>query len=102
MLQFEIDLSQITPQGGDPALLQSVQVNFLTMNRRPQGNDTGQKIWDALGDGRTPNGVNEFVRIPLTTSRVWTNTDIDIEPPTSDCPDPDLDIVNWSVEVRRP
>jgi hypothetical protein len=101
-LEFEIDLSQITPNGTLTSDLQSVLVNFLTMNRRPQGGDTGQKLWDALGDGHDPNTVNDYVRIPLTSSRIFTNSDFqDLEVP-GDVPDPDLDIVNWSVEVRRP
>jgi hypothetical protein len=101
-IQFEIDLSQITPNGVLPENLLSVQINFMTMNRRPLGNDSGSKIWDALGDGRVPGTVNDFILIPLTTSRIYTNADFqDIEVP-GDTPDPDLDIISWSVEVRRP
>lgn len=101
-IEFEIDLSQITPTGVVTADIQSVQVNFLTMNRRPQGSDTGAKLWDALGDGHDPNSVNDYVRIPLTSSRIWTNTDFSDVEVTGDVPDPDLDITDWSVEVRRP
>ncbi len=101
-LQFEIDLSQIAPNGVNPQDLQSVQVNFLTMDRVPQGNDSGQKFWDALGNGFDPNSVNDYVRIPLNVSRTYTNADFQNLEPANDVPDPDLDIVAWSVEVRKP
>lgn len=103
-IQFEIDMSQITPIGGNPALFQSILVNFLTMDRRPIGNDNGTKVWDALGDSRDPNSINDYVRIPLTSSRVFTNADFqDLEVANDVTPyDPNLDIVDWSVEVRRP
>jgi hypothetical protein len=102
-IQFEIDLSQVLPSGvTDPNTLNYMQLNFLTMNRIPAPNDTGSKIWDALGDGRDPNGVNEFIRIPLNASRIWTNTDFQDIEVQGDCVDPNLDIVSWSVEVRKP
>lgn len=102
VLQFEIDLSQITPNGVDPATLQSVQVNFLTMDRIPQGGDPNGKFWDALGDGHDPNSVNDYVRIPLTSSAIYNNQSFqDLEVP-GDTPDPNLDIIDWSVEVRKP
>lgn len=102
-IQFEIDLSQIKPSGvSDVSTLQSVQVNFLTMNRRLQGGDTGTKIWDALGNSGDPNSINDYVRIPLTSSRIYTNSDFQDLEPQGDCPDPDLDIIDWSVEVRKP
>ena len=101
-LHFELDLSQITPSGVDPATLQSLQINFLTMDRAPQGNDTSQKFWDALGNSADPNTVNDFIRIPLNISRTYRNSDFQDLEPSNDVPDPDLDIVDWSVEVRRP
>lgn len=101
-LQFEIDMSQITPTGGDPSLFQSVQVNFLTMDRAPTGSYSGSKFWDALGDGHDPNSVNDYVRIPLTSSRTYTNADFNDLEPQGDTVDPNLDIISWSVEVRRP
>ncbi|HVT13294.1 MAG TPA: hypothetical protein VHE55_13595 [Fimbriimonadaceae bacterium] len=102
-IQFEIDISQIKPSDvSDVSTLQSVQVNFLTMNRRPQGGDTGSKVWDALGNSGDPNSINDYVRIPLTSSRIYTNADFQDLEPQGDCPDPNLDIVDWSVEVRKP
>jgi hypothetical protein len=101
-IRFEIDTSQIAPSLVNPDTLQSVQVNFLTMNRQPQGNDTGSKFWDALGNGTDPGSVNDYVRIPLTASQTFTNADFQDLEPQGDVPDPDLDIVNWSVEVRKP
>ncbi len=101
-IQFEIDISEVTPSGVLPANLQSIQVNFLTMDRAPTGSFSGSKTWDALGDSRDPNTVNDYVRIPLTSSRIWTNSDFQDLEPSGDCPNPNLDIVNWSVEVRKP
>ncbi|MFI5386245.1 MAG: hypothetical protein ACHQ50_09005 [Fimbriimonadales bacterium] len=102
-IQFEIDLSQILPPGvTDPATLQSVQVNFLTMDKIPTGSYAGQKFWDALGDGRDPSSVNDYVRIPLTSSQVYNNAYFNDLEPQGDTPDPNLDIISWSVEVRKP
>jgi hypothetical protein len=104
-IQFEIDLSQVTPSGLLPADLKSLQVNFLTMNRPYTGTDTGTKQWDALGDGHDPNTVNLTITIPLGFSGTYNNSTApfqDIEPQGDGPPDPNLDIVNWSVEVRKP
>lgn len=103
-LEFEIDMAQIAPSNFDPDTYNSVQVNFMTMNRRPLGGDPGSKVWDALGDSRDPNSVNDYIRVPLTSSRLFSNAgpeyqDIEVQ---GDTPSPDLDIVNWSVEVRKP
>jgi hypothetical protein len=98
-IKFTLELSQIA-NGVDPSLLKSLQVNFLTMNVVPQGN-TGDKVWDALGDGRTPSGINEFVTIPLTGTGIYNNARfLDFEP-NGDVVDPSLDIVDWVVEVRN-
>ncbi len=106
-LSFEITLDQL----GDSFLaakdMRSMQVNLLTMNRISTSSGAGRVI-DSLGDNRSVNEVNDFVTIPLTTSRVFDNQSFNFVEPTSDspadtdCPDPDLDIVDWSVEVRLP
>ncbi len=100
-ISFEIDLSQITPTGIDPSTLQSVQINFLTETNPPY-QQPANKVWDALGDSTLPSEINEYVRIPLNISRTYTNADYQNVEVTGDTPDPDLDIVDWSVEVRRP
>jgi hypothetical protein len=96
--QFELDLVQIA--GGTPvADLKSLQVNILTMNVVPQGTG-GNKVWDALGDGRLPSGVNEYIKIPLTVNGVHNNTTFLGLEPQGDVIDPGLDIVDWQIEVR--
>lgn len=103
VIQFEILLSDLEPDPTVEAALQTLQVNFLTMNRRPTGDDPGTKIWDALGNN-TPSQVNDYINIPLTQNGVY-NNDNNVQgviEPEGDTPDPDLDITDWRVEVRRP
>ncbi len=97
-IRFELLLTQLVEVATDADLLQSLQVNFLTMDRIPQ---TGtQKEWDALGNGAIPSQINEFVRIPLGRNGIYNNlTTANLEP-AGDQPNPELDIVDWSVEVR--
>lgn len=96
-IYFEINLSQLEPDPEVAVRLESIQVNFLTMDRIPQSGSV--KFWDAIGDGRIPSQINDYLVIPLRTSAVYQNSDNDIEP-RGDQADPDLDIVDWSVEVR--
>lgn len=97
-LRFELALSQLAPSPADAAKLRTIQVNFLTMDRIPTGGST--KAWEALGDGRLPIEVNTTKTIPLRTSGTYNNAkDGNIEP-RGDQPNPDLDVVDWSVEVR--
>ena len=96
-IRFEINLSQIEPDPVAAAALESFQVNFLTMDRIAQAGTT--KFWDAIGDGRVPSQINDYLIIPLRTSAVFQNSDNLVEP-RNDVQDPDLDIVDWSVEVR--
>ncbi|HMS55676.1 MAG TPA: hypothetical protein PKA27_09780 [Fimbriimonadaceae bacterium] len=97
VLKFELNLDQIAPV--NPELIQSVQVNFLTMDRVPSGTG-GTKNWDALGDGRLPSEINEYITIPLRTSGVYDNTRFGDLEPSNDAPDPDLEITDFEVEVR--
>lgn len=94
-IEFELDLTQISDA---PETLRNLQVNFLTMDRVPQGS-TGSKNWDALGDGRLPSGLNQWVTIPLRTSGRYDNARLGGIEPDRDAPDPDLEIVDFSVEV---
>lgn len=96
-LQFELDLTQIAPV--DTAQFQSLQVNFLTMDRVPQGN-SGTKNWDALGNSTLPSEINEFITVPLRTSATYDNARYGGLEPSNDAPDPDLEITDFSVEVR--
>jgi hypothetical protein len=96
-IRFELDLTQIAPV--DTADFQSLQVNFLTMNRVPSG-ISGSKDWDALGDGRLSSEINEYITIPLRTSGIYDNARYAGLEPSNDAPDPDLELTDFRVEVR--
>lgn len=99
ILRFEVDLTQLAPHAATAATYQSIQVNFLTMDRIPQGAG-GTKNWDALGNSTLPGEVNSPITIPLRTSGTYDNARFnDLEVP-GDVVDPDLDITDFSVEVR--
>lgn len=98
VLQFELTLAQIAGSAQEAAGYQTLQMNLLTMNKVPQGADSG-KVWDALGDGNTASGINQFVNIPLTSSSLYNNARFGNLEPSGDCADPDLDIVDWSIQV---
>jgi hypothetical protein len=96
-LAAEVDLSQLVP-ADQVNTIQSIQVNFLTMNNTLTSG-TG-RLWDALGDGRRPGDVNRPFLFNLRSSFTYNNSNQDSLEPTEDTPDPDLDILDWSVEVR--
>lgn len=98
-LMFTLELPQISASKAEAETWRTLQVNFLTMDVVPQGTG-GNKSWDALGDGRLPSEINEYVNIPLRTSGVYDNRRFQDLEPTGDNPDPALDIRDWSVEVR--
>ena len=99
IIRFEIELTQIATDLAQALTFRTLQVNFLTMDNVPQGTG-GDKSWDALGDGRIPGEINEFVNIPLRTSGIYDNRRFQDMEPVGDNPDPALDIKDWSVEVR--
>lgn len=102
-IEFDLDMSQIAPTG-QVADIKSLQVNFLTMDRIPQGNDNGGKFYDALGNTRLPSGIDDFVTIPVDRNGIYNNTSglfqgVEI---TGDVDDPDLDITDWEIQVTLP
>ena len=98
-IQFDLDLSQIATSPADADAYQSLQVNFLTMDRVPQGS-TGNKVWEGLGDGNSPSQVNTWITIPLNTNGIYNNARYGNLEPKGDTPLPDIDIVDFSVSVR--
>lgn len=99
-LFFEIDATQLRPDPMQAVLIRALQVNILTMDRVPTDpNDPNPKTWDALGDSRDPQSINDYITIDTTTNRIYRNADLQIEPP-QDTPDPSLDIVDWTIEIR--
>ena len=98
-LSFEIDLSQLVPVATVPTI-QSIQVNFLTMNNT--NTSGGGRLWDALGNGNVPAEVNSYFTFQPNFSTTFSNSTTGNVEPQGDVVDPDLDIVDWSIEVRLP
>jgi len=96
-LQFEIDLSQLVPVAEVDGV-RSIQVNFLTMNNT--NTSGGGRLWDALGNGDIPTEINSYFTFQPNFSQTYTNLNTGEIEPQGDVVDPDLDIVDWSVEVR--
>jgi len=97
-LRFEIDLTQFIADPDEARAMVYVQVNFIATDRVPlDPNDPTPKAWDALGDSRVE--VNRYLNIRLDQTRIFRNADTGIEVP-NDVADPDLDIVDWRIEVR--
>jgi hypothetical protein len=94
-LRFDLFVNQL----GDPATLKFLQVNFFTMNKLARETTSG-RLQDYLGDSGDPLDVNKAITIDLRTNTIRQN-DGNYEP-AGDCPDPDLDIVDWSIQVTRP
>lgn len=96
-IRFEIDLSQLVA-AGTVNDYKSVQINLLTMNNT--NTSGGGRVWDALGDGNIPTQVNSPLTVRLNSSQVYNNQNQILTEPQGDAADPDLDLVDWSVEVR--
>ena len=103
-IEFTLDMSQIAQSAGDIPLIRALQVNFLTMDRVPQDPDSGSKFWDGLGNNDSVFDANDFIQFSVDQANAYSNSSgifADREP-TGDTPDPDLDIVDWSVQVIKP
>lgn len=96
-IQFEIDMSQLVPVA-DVDTIESIQVNFLTMNKLANGG-SGRE-WDALGNSANPGDINRYFQFQPRNSITYTNANQGNVEPGGDVPDPDLDIIDWSIEVR--
>ena len=90
-LQFTIDLNTIDPLG----TLQSINVNIITTDVLPI--DPNQDVTRQT-DGLGPTG-NDYVTIPLTQTQTYTNAESSIPEQAGDVLDPQLDIVDWQIEV---
>jgi len=100
LIRFEVTLGQLVPDPAARARIRSVQINFLTMDRIPLGG-SGGKRWDALGDARLPSQINATVTIPLNTTGLYDNVRSGALEPRGDQSEPSLDLVDWSIDVRR-
>ncbi len=104
-IKFEFDLSQLITDPNELLTIKALQINFLTMDRIPQVGV--EKFWDANGDARSglSQDINQPILISLRTSAVYDNSRAFIKEPANDvvgANDPDLDIIDWSIEVRLP
>lgn len=97
---FELDLTQLALTPAEAETFKSLQVNILTMDRIPQGTG-GSKAWDALGDGRLPSSINDYITVDLRTTGIYNDTKYGDMEPVGDAPDPSLDIADFQIEVRQ-
>lgn len=96
-----IDFGSIAREGQSPADIRVLQLNIIATDRTPKDpTDTSLKMWDALGDSRL--SANSYLTLTTDTDRVLRNIDLKLEPEGDVVGgnDPDLDIVDWQVEVR--
>jgi len=99
-LQFDVFVNLLADTDTDAKAIQALQVQMLTMNRL-SNQGAGTRVYDYLGFSNQP----EFIKIDLRSNNSYGNTGglpgSGLEP-DGDCPDPDLDIVDWGVTVVRP
>lgn len=96
-----IDFGSIAREGQSPADIRVLQLNIIATDRTPKDpTDTSLKMWDALGDSRL--NPNSYLTVTTDTDRVVRNVDLQLEPQGDVVGgnDPDLDIVDWQIEVR--
>jgi hypothetical protein len=94
-LRFTIDFSQIETATIRADQISQLNINFITTDVVPlDPNYPGPKLWDALG----PAG-SDYITISTQTNRKYQNSDTQLEL-AGDVPNPDLDIIDWSVEVQ--
>lgn len=111
-LRFQIPLSQLATSRISADQINSLQVNFITTDYIPvDPNASITKNFDALGDARA-NVINSPITISTQQSRVYHNSDFPPAEPSGDVTTtgngtfanvnmPDLDIVDWTIEVRH-
>jgi hypothetical protein len=114
LLQFQVDLNRLKLNTTD-TLPQFVQINLLATNNLPQGAEDAPKLWDAFGDA-TLGTFRAPVTLQTTINRTLRNSDLQgdalsaAEPSALDVRDhdtgpivnePNLDITDWTIEIRR-
>ncbi len=107
-LNFRLDLSKLPNNNG-----RYLFINLLATNNLPQGATDAPKVWDALGNGATTGTINSSIRLDVTQNPRYLNQNqgTDTREPSGDVRDhadpnlplvdaPDLDIIDYSIEVR--
>ncbi len=100
-MRVVVDFGSIALDGQDPADIRVLQVNIIATDRTPKDpSDTSLKLWDALGDSR--QFPNTYLTLMTDADRILRNADTNMEPAGDvvNGNDPDLDIVDWQIEVR--
>jgi hypothetical protein len=93
-LSFSLDISQLTTNGSP---LNQIDVNIITTDILPVNPyDSVNKLYDALGT----SGQN-YITINLQSNQIYRNADASEPETQGDTPDPDLDIIDWQIEVRH-
>ena len=95
-LQFTVDLSQLDTTAIPADQIQSLNINFINVTEPClDPNFPGPRPYDGLGEFGT-----DFLTVEVTTPRTYSNETSRNESP-GDVIDPDLDIIDWSIEVQR-
>lgn len=94
-IEFTIDLGQLATLALPADQINTVNINFITTDVIPvDPNFPGPKYYDGLGETG-----NSFITIPILVNQRYTNAQTAIER-AGDTRIPDLDIIDWSVEVQ--
>jgi len=111
-IQFRIPISQLATTAIPAGSIKNLQINFITTNVVPTDpNYTGTKLFDALGNSTEIGSINNYLTIPTTQARIFNNSTSVTPEPAGDVAEsgngtfqsvnePDLDIVDYSIEVR--
>lgn len=95
-LQFTIDLSQIANELIPVSLITNLDINFINVTEPVlDPNYTGDRPFDGLGDLG-----GDYINVVTTTPRTYNNSTTRNED-AGDVIDPDLDIIDWSIEVQK-
>lgn len=109
-IQFRIPLSELATTAIPAANIRYLQINFVNTNTVPvDPNYTGLKLFDALGDSTQAGGINDYISIDVSKAATYQNSDKGLEGPNDVVQvgngtfqvvnEPDLDIINWQVQV---
>lgn len=115
-LQFQIPLSFLATTAVHTSQINYIQINFIATNYIPVNpEDTSPKDFDALGDTLPGQGqLNDWISIPAQIAATYDNANSAVKEPEGDeertnggtgqypfspIVDPDVDLVNWSVQV---
>ena len=101
-LSFTIYTNQLADTDAEAKLLQTLQVNILTMTR-PANQGSGSRVIDALGNTTSLATLNNYIQVNLLQSGSYTNsTGFEPTGDTYGGTDPDVDIVDYTITVTHP